>query len=81
MLVPVVATRDDVNRIDAVRVQQGFTEAGAIERAVVRVGLERHDAADAGVPLQALDEQLRAFEDFHGSRTVTVGSGSNADAR
>ena len=68
ILVPVVVARDDVDRVDAIRVKEDFSETGAIERAVVGVGLESHDAAGAGVPSQVLYRQLGVSEDFRGYR-------------
>ncbi len=35
ILVPVVVARDEVDRVDAVRVKEDFAETGAVERAVV----------------------------------------------
>ncbi len=66
ILVPVVVSWNDMDRIDAVRAEEDFTEAGAIERAIVGVGID--DAASTGVPSQVLYQQLRASEDFHGDR-------------
>lgn len=54
ILVPVVVARDDVDCVDAVRIEEDFAETGAIERAGVGVGLESHNAAGAGMPPQAL---------------------------
>lgn len=54
MLVPVVVARDDVDRVDAVDVEEDFTETGATERPVVGIGLEGQDTAGAGMPSQIL---------------------------
>lgn len=68
ILVPVVVARDDVDRVNAVCVKEDFTEAGAIDRAIVGIGLEGHDAAGASMPSQVPYQQLRASEDFCGER-------------
>lgn len=68
ILVPVVVAWDDVDCVDAVCIKEIFAEPGAIQRAVVCVGLERHDATGAGMPPQVLYQKLRASKDFHGGR-------------
>lgn len=55
VLVPVVVARDEVDSVDAIRVEEDFTKAGAIKCAVVSVGLERDDAAGVGMPPEVLD--------------------------
>jgi hypothetical protein len=52
ILAPVVVAWNDVDSVDAVRVEEDFTESGAIKRVVVGIGLESHDGAGAGVPAQ-----------------------------
>lgn len=78
ILVPAVVARGDMDRIDAVRAEEGFAETGAIERAIVGVGLESDNAAGAGVPSQVLYQLLKISEKEGGG---TDGSDNDAGAR
>lgn len=77
ILILVAVARDEVDCIDTVRVEEGFTEAWTIERVVVGVGIECHDTAGASEQSHILDLQLWASENSRGGRRMD-GSDMNA---
>lgn len=54
------------------RIKEGFTKAGPIERAVSRVGLEGHNAVGTDMLSQVFCEQLRASEYHRGGGRGTL---------
>ena len=71
ILIPLIIAADDVDRIDPARAEEGLAEAGALQRAMIGVRIERDVADPALAGCDLPDEQIvRCEQDMVAERLV-----------